>query len=138
MTNKEKYKASFSGVEPSDEIKERILNMTEKKSKRKFRIVAVAAAVLVIFAMAMLTAYAATDGEIVENFIVLLNYKPVDEGVYELREEQVTDENGEIENRLSFSYNGESGAGDVFFITDENEIDINIAEDDSVYYEING
>ena len=71
MTNKEKYISSFSGVEPSDEIKERILNMASTKKRYSFKALAVVLAVLMIVAAAMLTANAATDGAIGEKVIEL-------------------------------------------------------------------
>ncbi len=71
MTNKEKYISSFSGVEPSDEIKERILNMASTKKRYSFKALAVVFAVLIMAAAAMLTANAATDGEIGEKVIEL-------------------------------------------------------------------
>lgn len=143
MTNKEKYIKSFSGVEPSDEIKERIINMTISKRKLSFKSLAITFAVLMLLAMAMITANAATDGELLNNFIVLLNGEEVDSGDYILKEELVTDENGETQNRLSFSYNGENGDNEAIVIMEtENEVDdfkanIKIAEEDeSVYYQI--
>ena len=48
MTNKEKYISSFSGVEPSDEIKERILNMTKPKRTHFKAVVAVFAVICVL------------------------------------------------------------------------------------------
>lgn len=66
MTNKEKYINSFSGVKPSEEVKERILSMTKLKKRYSFKALAVAVAVFVMLAMAMLTANAATDGAVGE------------------------------------------------------------------------
>ena len=66
MTNKEKYINSFSGVKPSEEVKERILSMTRLKKRYSFKALAVAVAVFVMLAMAMLTANAATDGAVGE------------------------------------------------------------------------
>ena len=71
MTNKEKYISSFSGVEPSDEIKERILNMASTKKRYSFKAFAVVLAALMLIATAMLTANAVTDGEIGEKVIEL-------------------------------------------------------------------
>ena len=103
MTNKEKYINSFSGVEPSDEIKERILNMTSTKKSRSFKALAVVVAVLLTFAATMLTANAATDGalgekigevgkEITEKVRVMLNGEEVDVTV---KQSVYTDENGD-------------------------------------------
>ncbi len=103
MTNKEKYINSFSGVEPSDEIKERILNMTSAKKSRSFKALAVVVAVLLTFAATMLTANAATDGalgekigevgkEITEKVRVMLNGEEVDVTV---KQSVYTDENGD-------------------------------------------
>ena len=102
MTNKEKYISSFSGVEPSDEIKERILNMESTKKRYSFKALAVAVAVLVMFAAAMLTANAATDGaigdkvielskEITEKISVVVNGKEI-EATFNYK--PITDENG--------------------------------------------
>ena len=66
MTNKEKYINSFSGVEPSDEVKERILSMTKFKKKYSFKALAVVVAALIMLTMAMLTVNAATDGAVGE------------------------------------------------------------------------
>lgn len=103
MTNKEKYINSFSGVEPSDKIKERIFSMTEPKRRTPLRVVAVIAVVIATMMLAMLTANAAADGEIVEKiseagkaFVVLLNGETVRAKVDKT---VITDENGnEIAN----------------------------------------
>ncbi len=102
MTNKEKYISSFSGVEPSDEIKERILNMASTKKRCSFKALAVVFAVLMMVAAAMLTANAATDGEIGEKVIelskeisekisVIVNGKEI-EATFNYK--PITDENG--------------------------------------------
>ena len=102
MTNKEKYISSFSGVEPSDEIKERILNMASAKKRRSFKAFAVVLAVLIMVAAAMLTANAATDGaigekvielskEITEKISVVVNGKVIEAT---LNYKPITDENG--------------------------------------------
>lgn len=102
MTNKEKYINSFSGVEPSDEIKERILNMASTKKRYSFKALAVALAVLMLIATAMLTANAATDGaigekisevgkEISEKIIVMFNGEEIP---VEAKKSVTTDENG--------------------------------------------
>lgn len=102
MTNKEKYISSFSGVEPSDEIKERILNMASAKKRYSFKALAVVFAVLIMVAAAMLTANAATDGaigekvielskEISEKISVVVNGKEI-EATFNYK--PITDENG--------------------------------------------
>ncbi len=102
MTNKEKYINSFSGVEPSEEVKERILRMTKTKKRYSFKALAVAVAVFVMLAMAMLTANAATDGavgekinevskEISEKITVLFNGEEVEA---DCKTETFVDENG--------------------------------------------
>ncbi|MBE6771410.1 MAG: hypothetical protein E7547_04610 [Ruminococcaceae bacterium] len=102
MTNKEKYISSFSGVEPSDEIKERILNMASTKKRYSFKALAVVLAVLIIVAAAMITANAATDGaigdkvielskEISEKISVVVNGKEI-EATFNYK--PITDENG--------------------------------------------
>lgn len=102
MTNKEKYINSFSGVVPSDEIKERILNMASTKKRYSFKAFAVVLAVLIIVAAAMLTANAATDGaigekviefskEITEKISVVVNGKEI-EATFKYK--PITDENG--------------------------------------------
>lgn len=102
MTNKEKYINSFSGVEPSEEVKERILSMTRLKKRYSFKALAVAVAVFVMLAMAMLTANAATDGavgekinevskEISEKITVLFNGEEVEA---DCKTETFVDENG--------------------------------------------
>ncbi|MBQ7122417.1 MAG: hypothetical protein IJO03_09175 [Clostridia bacterium] len=103
MTNKEKYISSFSGVEPSDEIKERILNMASTKKRCSFKALAVVFATLMLIATAMLTANAATDGalgekigevskEITEKIRVMLNGEEVDVTV---KKKVLTNENGD-------------------------------------------
>ncbi len=102
MTNKEKYISSFSGVEPSDKTKERILNMASTKKRCSFKAFAVVFAVLIMVAAAMLTANAATDGaigekvielskEITEKISVVVNGKVI-EATFDYK--QITDENG--------------------------------------------
>lgn len=102
MTNKEKYINSFSGVEPSEEVKERILSMTRLKKRYSFKALAVVVAVFVLLAMAMLTANAATDGavgekinevskEISEKITVLFNGEEVEA---DCKTETFVDENG--------------------------------------------
>lgn len=102
MTNKEKYISSFSGVEPSDEIKERILNMASAKKRYSFKALAVVLAVLIMVAAAMLTANAATDGaigekvielskEITEKISVVVNGKEIEATI---NYKPITDENG--------------------------------------------
>lgn len=102
MTNKEKYISSFSGVEPSDEIKERILNMASTKKRYSFKALAVVFAVLIMVAAAMLTANAATDGaigekvielskEITEKISVVVNGKEIEATI---NYKPITDENG--------------------------------------------
>lgn len=104
MTNKEKYISSFSGVEPSDEIKERILNMASTKKRCSFKALAVAFAVLITVAAAMLTANAATDGalgekiseatkEITKKVGVMFNGEEIEVTV---KQTEVTDENGNL------------------------------------------
>lgn len=107
MTNKEKYKASFSGVGPSDKIEERIFEMTSKKKKVSFKkVIAIAAAIVMILAIAMVTANAASDGELACKFMVLINGEEADSGDYVLEE----DENG----ALIFDYSGsENSAADI-------------------------
>ena len=103
MTNKEKYINSFSGVEPSDEIKERILNMASTKKRYSFKALAVVFAVLIMAATAMLTANAATDGaigekisevskEITEKISVMFNGEEIEVTV---KQKVVTDETGD-------------------------------------------
>ena len=102
MTNKEKYISSFSGVEPSDEIKERILNMASAKKRYSFKALAVVLAVLIMVAAAMLTANAATDGaigekvielskEITEKISVVVNGKEIEATI---NYKPITDDNG--------------------------------------------
>ena len=102
MTNKEKYISSFSGVEPSDEIKERILNMASAKKRYSLKALAVVLAVLIMVAAAMLTANAATDGaigekvielskEITEKISVVVNGKEIEATI---NYKPITDENG--------------------------------------------
>lgn len=102
MTNKEKYISSFSGVEPSDEIKERILNMASTKKRYSFKALAVVFAVLIMVAAAMLTANAATDGaigdkvielskEITDKISVVVNGKEIEATI---NYKPITDDNG--------------------------------------------
>lgn len=66
MTNKEKYIASFSGVEPSAKIRERILNMTATRKRTSSKTLAIVLAAIMLLTAAMLTANAASDGELGE------------------------------------------------------------------------
>jgi len=102
MTNKEKYINSFSGVEPSDEVKERILSMTKLKKRYSFKALAVAVAVVMLLTMAMVTVNAATDGavgekinevskEISEKITILFNGEEIEA---DCKTTVITDENG--------------------------------------------
>ncbi len=102
MTNKEKYINSFSGVEPSGEVKERILSMTKLKKRYSFKALAVAVAVVMLLTMAMVTVNAATDGavsekinevskEISEKITILFNGEEIDA---DCKTTVFTDENG--------------------------------------------
>ena len=102
MTNKEKYINSFSGVEPSEEVKERILSMTKLKKRYSFKALAVAVAVVMLLTMAMVTVNAATDGavgekinevskEISEKITVLFNGEEIEA---DCKTTVITDENG--------------------------------------------
>ncbi len=102
MTNKEKYINSFSGVKPSEEVKERILSMTKLKKRYSFKALAVAAAVLIILTMAMLSVNAATDGavsekinevskEFTEKITILFNGEEIEA---DCKTETFVDENG--------------------------------------------
>ena len=102
MTNKEKYINSFSGVEPSEEVKERILSMMKLKKRYSFKALAVAVAVVMLLTMAMVTVNAATDGavgekinevskEISEKITVLFNGEEVEA---DCKTETFVDENG--------------------------------------------
>lgn len=131
MTNKEKYISSFSGVEPSDEIKERILNMASAKKRYSFKALAVVLAVFIMVAAAMLTANAATDGAIGEKVIELskeisekisvvvngkeieatFNYKPITDengktSVVEVVIPENLPENEQAEDEIVFELNG--------------------------------
>lgn len=102
MTNKEKYINSFSGVEPSEEVKERILSMTKLKKRYSFKALAVAVAVVMLLTMAMVTVNAATDGavgekinevskEISEKITILFNGEEIEA---DCKTTVITDENG--------------------------------------------
>ena len=102
MTNKEKYINSFSGVEPSEEVKERILSMTKLKKRYSFKALAVVAAVVMLLTMAMVTVNAATDGavgkkinevskEISEKITILFNGEEIEA---DCKTTVITDENG--------------------------------------------
>lgn len=102
MTNKEKYINSFSGVEPSEEVKERVLSMTKLKKRYSFKALAVAVAVVMLLTMAMVTVNAATDGavgekinevskEISEKITVLFNGEEIEA---DCKTETFVDENG--------------------------------------------
>ena len=102
MTNKEKYINSFSGVEPSEEVKERILSMTKLKKIYSFKALAVAVAVVMLLTMAMVTVNAATDGavgekinevskEISEKITILFNGEEIEA---DCKTTVITDENG--------------------------------------------
>ena len=102
MTNKEKYINSFSGVEPSEEVKERILSMMKLKKRYSFKALAVAVAVVMLLTMAMVTVNAATDGavgekinevskEISEKITILFNGEEIEA---DCKTTVINDENG--------------------------------------------
>lgn len=98
MNNKSKYMESFSGVHHSDELTERILNMTDKRyHKIKFSKMLVCAVVVIItIVCGCMTVNAATDGAVsdfVEKKIsILINGKEAETNVVEHKE--IVDENG--------------------------------------------
>ncbi len=146
MTNKEKYIKTFSGVEPSDEIKERILNMTTKR-KYSLRALVTVLAVLMLVAIAMITANAATDGELGEKIgeiskavsdkvVILFNGEEIP---VEVERTETIDENGEkrVEDTIYLPdvANSEAGAKIVYRLNNSTE---DIAELTIKEYDENG
>lgn len=66
--SKKQYTEAFSNIHPSDEVIERIMNMTEKKHFTNFgKVLAVSVAIISIFlSMGLVVANAATDGAVSE------------------------------------------------------------------------
>lgn len=62
----EKYKAAFGGVVPSEGSVERILAMTKSKRKVSFRPFLIAAVIIALSLVSLVTVNAATDGSVVE------------------------------------------------------------------------
>lgn len=118
MTNKEKYINSFSGVEPSEEIRERIFNMTSTKKRSAFKTVIVVAAVILLISIVMFSVNAATGGElgakiseagkeISEKIIILFNDEEI---AIDAEKTIITDENGEEVVSISFNLPETEGA----------------------------
>ena len=126
MNNKELYIDVISRIQPSEDVIERIMDMTNQKNK--FRPRKSLIAVLVVIAMLAfggITANAATDGAVAEyisNTVkVLVNGKETDSTV-------TTDENGEKHVKI-----------DADIKDGENEIIVNneeTGEEEIVHYEI--
>ena len=130
MTNKEKYISSFSGVEPSDEIKERILNMASTKKRYSFKALAVVLAVLIMVAAAMLTANAATDGAIGEKVIELSK---------EITDKISVEVNGK-EIEATFNYKpitDENGKTSIVEIVIPENLPENERDEDEIVFELN-
>ncbi len=69
-----KYKKAFSGVRPSNEFNERIINMTEKKSNVSFkRVLVLTAAIIMLLVIASISVNAATNGEFFNKIEVYFN-----------------------------------------------------------------
>lgn len=126
MNNKELYIDVMSGIQPSKDVIERIMDMTNQK--KKFRPRKSLIAVLVVIAMLAfggITANAATDGAVAEyisNTVkVLVNGKETDSTV-------TTDENGgkhiEIDGKV------QDGANEIVIKDEEN------GTEDVVHYDI--
>ncbi len=108
-----KYKSAFSHICPSEKSVERIFDMTEKK-KIKLRPLLVAAAIVALLAVSVVSANAATDGAVVEDVIEAVNFlkngkeKAPEDFNYEHSKETV---NGEDADCYSFDItkiNGEN------------------------------
>ena len=97
---REQYRKAMSGVRPSAECTERIMEMTERKqrrSKKGWLAVAIAAAVLL---GAAFTANAATDGALFDGRLLhglrlVMDGKEFALSDYQVAVHTVTDENGE-------------------------------------------
>lgn len=130
MTNKEKYISSFSGVEPSDEIKERILNMASAKKRYSFKALAVVLAVLIMVAAAMLTANAATDGAIGDKVIELS--KEINEKI------SVVVNGKEIETTFNYKpITDENGKTSIVEIVIPENLPENERDEDEIVFELN-
>lgn len=120
--NKDQYRKALSGVRPSGQSMERIMNMTEQKTKqfKKGWIIALAAAVILL--CALFTANAATDGALFDgtmfqNLKIRLNGKEYDMNDYLDLAESTTDKDGNPV--VHYSYN----------LPDDKKIDAYAAED---------
>ena len=130
MTNKEKYISSFSGVEPSDKIKERILNMASTKKRYSFKALAVVLAVLIMVAAAMLTANAATDGAIGDKVIELS--KEINEKI------SVVVIGKEIETAFNYKpITDENGKTSIVEIVITENLPENERDEDEIVFELN-
>lgn len=126
MNNKELYIDVMSGIQPSEDVIERIMDMT--KPKRKFRPRKSLIAVLVIVAMlafGSITANAATDGAVAEyisNTVkVLVNGKETASSV-------TTDKNGDKHIKIDGKVT--DGANEIVIKDEEN------GTEDVIHYDI--
>ncbi|MCM1544378.1 MAG: hypothetical protein NC110_03680 [Ruminococcus sp.] len=107
--NKENYKQTFSGIYPSDEVIERIFEMTEKKTKRiRFKTMLVVAAIIALFACATLTANAATNNALLDGMNMIINGEDVNLLDYIKNHKSYTDKDGTKVEEYEFEVPGES------------------------------
>ena len=66
MMSKKLYKQAFSDIHPSDEAIERIMNMTEKRSKNYKKVLAVCFVTVLILCSLAIGANAVTDGGVLQ------------------------------------------------------------------------
>lgn len=97
--NKERYQNAMSGVRPSEQSMERILTMSEKKTKRVKKGWVIALAAVIVLLCALFTANAATDGalfngELFQNLKVFLNGREYQLDDYVSLKEEITDQDG--------------------------------------------
>lgn len=147
--NKNKYKEAFSKIQPSDNVEERIVNMTtNRKNFISFKRVLITALVVVSLLCSVgVFANAATDGavgeaisQVAEKVIVFINGEKteqdlliIEEGVgkdgepYYKGEVQIKDSDGEEKGKVEFEMDGEGAAIGLEGIKSE-DIDAIIAE----------
>lgn len=106
--HKEQYKQVLSGVGPSEQCIERILVMTENKTKRIRKGWIIAAAALLVLLCALFTANAATDGalfrgELFQSLRVILNGKEYRLDDYVSLTEEMTDKDGNAVVHYSYA-----------------------------------
>ena len=107
------YRSTFDKVHASDELVGKVKNMTKVEAKKKMyvmkKVLCIAAAVAVLFAVSNFAVYAATGESWVEMLVVNVN---VNGEEMDVNVKKITDENGDVKYALPIVVEGETRVGE--------------------------